>query len=82
MPLVDGHKMNEFKTKDLILAVYLKYNDIPLSAGYDKATKSWVFANVERCEQLALELHNSKAVVELIKYESLRRNLLGMVHDR
>jgi len=74
--------MLEYKTKDLILAVYLRYNDVDMSKGYDSITKSWVFSNVSRCEALALQLHNSSAHVEIIKYEAIRRSLLGMAHDR
>jgi hypothetical protein len=73
--------MNEFKTKDLVLATYLKYNDVPLASGYDQASKSWVFADEDTCNELSLSLHNGKALVEVLKYESVRRNLLGMAHD-
>ena len=74
--------MSDYKTKDLILAVYLRYNNVDMSKGYDYVSKSWVFTNVALCEELALKLHNSSAQVEIIKYESLRRSLLGMAHDR
>ena len=74
--------MSEFRTKDLVLATYLRYNNIPLSEGYDYATNMWVFQDAEKCEQLSLQLHNGSATVEVIKYESLRRNLLGMAHDK
>lgn len=72
----------EYKTKDLVLAAYLKYNGAELSRGYELPTKSWIFFDAPKCEELALTLHNSKSCVELVKYEAIRRNLLGMVHDR
>lgn len=74
--------MAEFRTKDLVLATYLRYNSVPLSEGYDYSTNMWVFQDADRCLKLSLDLHNGSAEVEVIKYESLRRNLLGMAHDK
>ena len=72
---------NEFKTKDLVLASYLLYNAIVL-LGYDQLSKSWIFENTDMCNKLTLDLHNSKSNVEVLRYESIRRNLLGMAHDK
>lgn len=74
--------MAEFKTKDLVLATYLRYKDVPLSTGYDYTTNMWVFSDPDKCEKYSLELHNGATAVEVIKYESIRRNLLGMAHDK
>jgi len=73
--------MSEFKTKDLVLATYLKYKEVQLTSGYDSVNKSWVFGDVDTCEKISLELHNSNSTVEVLKYEMVRRNLLGMAHD-
>jgi len=75
--------MNEtFSTRDLVLASYLRYNKVNLCNGYDEANKSWVFEGAEECEKLSLNLKNGKALVDPLIYESCRRNLLGMVHDK
>jgi hypothetical protein len=74
--------MNEEKTyatRDLALATYLSVRDIEVS-GYTKDLKSWIFReDPTKCEELSLELRNHKAMVEILDYESARRNLLGMV---
>ena len=77
------NKNNEsiFKTKDLISATYIAYSGVRLAHGYETETKSWVFQDPDICEQLDLKLRNGEASVEVIKYESTRRNLLGMVRD-
>ena len=73
---------NIFATRDLVLASFLRYNHVELVDGYDKDTKSWHFADIEKCNELSLQLRNGSAMVEVLQYESIRRNLLGMVHDR
>ena len=70
-----------FMTKDLASATWLAYNDIKFASGYNKKTKSWVFENPDKCAELDLQLRNGGANVEVVKYESTRRNLLGMVRD-
>lgn len=71
-----------YTTRDLVLATFLKLNNIKLASGYDKSTQSWTFVDPQNCENLSLELRNGESSVEILKYESTRRNLLGMVHDR
>jgi len=71
-----------FTTRDLVLATYLKINSIKLAGGYDKLSKSWSFYDPATCEELSLELRNGNSKVEVLKYESERRSLLGMVHDK
>jgi hypothetical protein len=71
-----------FATQDLVLASFLRYNDIQLVSGYQIESKSWVFSNIEKCEELELDLKNGNAQVEPLSYESCRRNLLGMVYDK
>jgi len=68
-----------FPTKDLISATYIAYSGIKFASGYDKSIKSWVFSEPEKCQQLDLELRNGEASVEVLRYESTRRSLLGMV---
>lgn len=71
-----------YTTRDLVLATFLKLNNIKLASGYNKDTQSWTFVDPKNCENLSLELRNGESNVEILKYESTRRNLLGMVHDR
>jgi ABC-type arginine/histidine transport system permease subunit len=70
-----------FYTRDLVLATFLVYSGVKLAKGYDKETGSWVFYDPVECASLSLDLRNGDATVEILKYESIRRNLLGMVHD-
>ena len=68
-----------YTTRDLASATYIAYNGIKFAKPYDKTTRSWIFQDPEKCDQLDLELRNGEASVEVIKYESTRRLLLGMV---
>jgi hypothetical protein len=79
---MENDKMINFSTRDLVLATYLRYNNIDLIEGYQPNNKSWVFSNPDECIKLSLKLKNGKAEVEPLYYESCRRNLLGMVHDK
>ena len=72
---------NVFVTKDLVSATYMAYNGIRFASGYDKRTRSWVFQDPQKCEELDLKLRNGEAEVEVLKYEGTRRNVLGMVRD-
>ena len=71
-----------YSTRDLVLATYLALKGAKLAGGYEPASKSWIFKNLEMCEDLSLELRNGDSCVEVLAYESTRRNLLGMVHDK
>jgi len=73
---------DKFYTSDLTLAIYLAYNNIRFASTYDKSSKSWVFCDSDKCKELEMSLRNGEAMVEVIKYESLRRNLIGMAKDR
>ena len=73
--------MKTFMTRDLASATWLAYNDVKFAQGYDKRNKSWIFENPEKCAELDLQLRNGGATAEILKYESTRRNLLGMVRD-
>ena len=73
--------METFVTRDLAAATYLAYSGIKFASNYDKESKSWIFQEPDKCEALDLELRNGEAKVEIIKYESMRRSLLGMVKD-
>jgi len=68
-------------TRDLASATYIAYSGIKFAKNYDKANRSWVFQDPDTCDELDLKLRNGEALVEVIKYESVRRNLLGMVKD-
>lgn len=68
-------------TRDLASATYIAYNGVKFAKNYDKANRSWIFQDPDVCEDLDLKLRNGEASVEVIKYESVRRNLLGMVKD-
>ena len=70
-----------FMTRDLAAATWLAYNNVKFAAGYDKKTKSWVFEDPEKCMALDLTLRNGEATSEILRYESTRRNLLGMCRD-
>ena len=70
-----------YATRDLISATYIAYNGVKFADKYDEDTRSWIFEDPERCKQLDLQLRNGEAIIELNKYESTRRNLLGMVRD-
>jgi hypothetical protein len=71
-----------YSTRDLVLATYLALKGAKLASGYEPVTKSWTFKDPEFCEDLSLELRNGDSLVEVLAYESTRRNLLGMVHDK
>jgi hypothetical protein len=71
-----------YATKDLIIASYLRYNNIKMVSDYKKEIKSWVFANPELCEKLSLDVKNGDARVEPITFESCRRSLLAMVNNK
>ena len=71
-----------FSTKDLVLASYIVYKGIKLAKGYDAETLMWYFEDPVSCEEAALELRNSETQVEVLHYETVRRNLLGMVYDK
>ena len=78
-----NYKLDElYSTRDLVLATYLALKGAKLAGGYEPATKSWIFKDLGLCEELALELRNGDSNVEVLAYESTRRNLLGMVHDK
>ena len=70
-----------YMTSDLASATYIAYNGIKFAANYDKVKRSWVFQDPDKCKELDLQLRNGEANVEVVKYESTRRNLLGMVKD-
>jgi len=72
-------KDNVYMTRDLASATYIAYNGVKFAKNYDKANRSWIFQDPDVCEDLDLKLRNGEASVEVIKYESVRRNLLGMV---
>jgi len=72
---------NVYMTRDLASATYIAYNGVKFAKPYDKVTRSWIFQDPDKCDQLDLELRNGEASVEVIRYESVRRNLLGMVKD-
>lgn len=74
-------KDNVYMTRDLASATYIAYNGVKFAKNYDKANRSWIFQDPDVCEELDLKLRNGEASVEVIKYESVRRNLLGMVKD-
>lgn len=71
-----------YSTRDLVLATYLALQGAKLAGGYEPTTKSWIFKDPAMCEDLSLELRNGDSRVEVLAYESTRRNLLGMVHDK
>ena len=71
---------NSFSTKDLVSATFIAYNGIKFSSEYDLATKSWIFEDPEKCQELDFKLRNGESVVEVIKYEATRRALLGMAN--
>lgn len=70
-----------YMTRDLALATFLRINNVRFSGKYEKETKSWYFHDPEKCEELSIVLRNGESQVEVLEYESIRRNLLGMVHD-
>jgi hypothetical protein len=70
-----------FAIKDLVSATYIAYNGVKFASGYDSYTKSWVFEDPSKCQDLDLNLRNGEAIVEVIRYESTRRTLLGMVRE-
>lgn len=71
-----------YSTKDLLVASYLRYNNIKLASDYKKDIKSWVFCNPELCEKLSLDVKNGDARVEPTTFESCRRSLLAMVNNK
>ena len=72
---------NIFMTRDLAAATWLAYNNVKFASGYDRKTKSWVFQEPDKCASLDLQLRNGEATSEILRYESTRRNLLGMCKD-
>jgi hypothetical protein len=70
-----------YKTKDLIVASYLRYKDVKLVSDYKKEIKSWVFNDPELCEKLSLDVKNGDAIVNPVSFESCRRSLLAMVNS-
>ena len=72
-------KNNFYTTSDLASAAFITYNGVKLAANYDKVNRSWVFQDPLKCAELDLLLRNGEASVEVMKYESSRRLLLGMV---
>jgi len=74
-------KDNVYMTRDLASATYIAYNGVKFAKSYDKVNRSWIFQEPDICEDLDLKLRNNEALVEVIKYESVRRNLLGMVKE-
>lgn len=82
---IDESMEENFPTKDLMSAAYIYYTGIKLSSdsnGYDKKTRSWIFLDPEKCRELDFTLRNREASVEVIKYESARRTLLGMAQEK
>lgn len=77
----DIDNMNTFSTRDLVAATFIAYNGIKFSDDYDQITRSWLFQEPDKCKELNLLLRNGEATVEVIKYESTRRNLLGMTRN-
>lgn len=71
----------QFITKDLVSATFIAYNGIKFATGYDPEMRSWVFEEPEKCKELDLCLRNGESAVEVLKYESTRRTLLGMVRE-
>lgn len=71
-----------YTTKDLIVASYLRYNNVKMVSDYKKEIKSWVFANPELCEKLSLDVKNGDARVCPVVFESCRRSLLAMVNNK
>lgn len=69
---------NIFSTSDLPLATYLRCKGIPIAKEYNSKTKEWSFEKKEECNTLALELTNSKAMVNVLEYEMHRKNLLSL----
>ena len=63
---MENDKMINFSTRDLVLATYLRYNNIDLIEGYQPNNKSWVFSNPDECIKLSLKLKNGKAEVVAI----------------
>jgi len=73
---------DKFYIKDLVSATYIMYNGVKFADGYDESSGCWVFEDPETCKKLDLQLRNGDAQVEILKYESARRTLLGMVRGR
>ena len=75
--------MNEtiYATKDLASAAFISYTGVKFASDYDKDSKSWKFENPDKCKELDFKYRNGEALVEIVKYESVRRTLLGMVHE-
>jgi hypothetical protein len=71
---------NFFSTKDLTSATFIAYSGVKFALEYDAATKSWTFVDPEKCQELDFKLRNGESCVEVIKYESTRRTLLGMAN--
>lgn len=70
----------EYFVKDLAVATFLAYKKIKIVKPYDVKTQSWVFESADgKCEEYELEVRNGVATVSVSEYESIRRNLLGMV---
>ncbi|HRZ18509.1 MAG TPA: hypothetical protein P5136_00390 [Methanofastidiosum sp.] len=71
---------DKFSTKDLVSATFIAYNGVKFASEYDLPTKSWIFEDPEKCQELDFKLRNGESQVEVIKYESVRRTLLGMAN--
>ena len=78
---IDKDNSDTFSTRDLVAAAYIAYNGIKFATDYDQDSRSWLFQDPEKCKELNLTLRNGEATVEVVKYESIRRNLLGMTHN-
>jgi hypothetical protein len=70
-----------FTTRDLVAATYIAYNGIKFASDYDQDSRCWLFQEPEKCRELNLKLRNGEAAVEVLRYESIRRNLLGMTRN-
>jgi hypothetical protein len=70
-----------YTTRDLASAAFIAYNGIKFAFPYDRTSRSWIFSEPDKCEELDLKLRNGEATVEVSKYESTRRILLGMVKN-
>ena len=78
---LDKDNSEFFSTRDLVAAAYIAYNGIKFAEDYSQDSRSWLFQEPERCKELNLTLRNGEATVEVVKYESIRRNLLGMTRN-
>ena len=70
--------MSSYSTCDLPLATFLRCSDVPLVREYNPATKEWSFDDEAKCKKLSLILSNNQAEVNVLQYESCRKQLLAM----